>query len=45
LDADTLVLADGFSCRTQIRDLAADHAPRHTASVLAEAIRSKRDTP
>jgi Fe-S oxidoreductase len=40
LDDDTMVLADGFSCRTQIRDLAGDHPPRHTASVLADAVRS-----
>ena len=36
---DTLVLADGFSCRTQIRQLAADREPRHIAQVLAAAVR------
>ena len=38
-DPDTLVLADGFSCRTQIRQLAADREPRHIAQVLAAAVR------
>jgi Fe-S oxidoreductase len=37
----TSVIADGFSCRTQIRDLARGCVPRHTASVLAEAVRSR----
>ncbi|WP_433677873.1 FAD-binding and (Fe-S)-binding domain-containing protein [Nocardia sp. CA-119907] len=36
---ETLVLADGFSCRTQIHHLAPEIAPLHTAEVLAEAIR------
>jgi Fe-S oxidoreductase len=40
----TVVLADGFSCRTQIRDLTEDCAPRHTASLLAEAIRSRKES-
>lgn len=40
LDHDTMVLADGFSCRTQIRDLAGNTA-RHTVSVLADAVRVK----
>lgn len=35
---DTLVVADGFSCRTQIRDLTDDAAPLHAAQVLAAAI-------
>lgn len=39
-DDDTLVLADGFSCRTQIRSLAADRRPVHVAQVLAQAIRA-----
>jgi FAD/FMN-containing dehydrogenase/Fe-S oxidoreductase len=43
LSDSTMVLADGFSCRTQIRDLTDGHAPRHTASVLAEAIRSTKE--
>ncbi len=34
-DADALVLADGFSCRTQIRGLAADRRPMHIAQLLA----------
>ncbi|ORB73253.1 FAD-binding and (Fe-S)-binding domain-containing protein [Mycobacterium scrofulaceum] len=34
-DADALVLADGFSCRTQIRDLAGDRRPMHFAQALA----------
>lgn len=37
----TTVLADGFSCRTQIRDLADGCSPRHTASVFAEALRAE----
>ena len=35
-EPDTTVIADGFSCRTQITHLARDRAPRHTAEVLAE---------
>ncbi|MFC9553988.1 FAD-binding and (Fe-S)-binding domain-containing protein [Rhodococcus sp. NPDC056960] len=38
-DPTTLVLADGFSCRTQIRDLTADAAPLHAAQVLAAQVR------
>ncbi|MBF6327017.1 FAD-binding and (Fe-S)-binding domain-containing protein [Nocardia transvalensis] len=34
----TLVLADGFSCRTQIRSLAPDIEPQHLAQVLAERL-------
>ncbi|EFG75905.1 FAD linked oxidase, C-terminal domain protein [Mycobacterium parascrofulaceum ATCC BAA-614] len=34
-DADALVLADGFSCRTQIRELAGDRRPMHLAQALA----------
>jgi Fe-S oxidoreductase len=37
-DADALVLADGFSCRTQIRALATDRRPMHAAEVLAKAL-------
>ncbi|KAF0969780.1 MULTISPECIES: FAD-binding and (Fe-S)-binding domain-containing protein [Gordonia] len=36
--AETLVVADGFSCRTQIRDLEPDVSPWHTAQVLAAAL-------
>ncbi|OBG32694.1 FAD-binding and (Fe-S)-binding domain-containing protein [Mycobacterium sp. E3198] len=39
-DDDTLVLADGFSCRTQIRSLADDRRPMHVAQVLAQTIRA-----
>ncbi|WP_179469222.1 FAD-binding and (Fe-S)-binding domain-containing protein [Mycolicibacterium vinylchloridicum] len=35
-DAATTVIADGFSCRTQITHLAPDRSPRHTAEVLAD---------
>ncbi|BBZ49043.1 FAD-binding protein [Mycobacterium heidelbergense] len=35
---DALVLADGFSCRTQIRDLAGDRRPMHVAQALADAL-------
>ncbi|MFM1722097.1 FAD-binding and (Fe-S)-binding domain-containing protein [Rhodococcus sp. PAM 2766] len=38
-EPDTLVLADGFSCRTQIRDLEPGSHPRHSAEVLAAALR------
>ncbi|WP_436786189.1 FAD-binding and (Fe-S)-binding domain-containing protein [Yinghuangia sp. YIM S10712] len=34
---EAVVLADGFSCRTQITQLSA-HRPRHLAEVLAEAL-------
>jgi FAD/FMN-containing dehydrogenase/Fe-S oxidoreductase len=44
-DEDTLVLADGFSCRTQIRDLQPDAAPLHAAQVLAAAIRGTTAAP
>ncbi|WP_225726324.1 MULTISPECIES: FAD-binding and (Fe-S)-binding domain-containing protein [unclassified Nocardia] len=37
-DPETMVLADGFSCRTQIRQLTPGARPRHTAEVLADAI-------
>ncbi|NXY98530.1 4Fe-4S dicluster domain-containing protein, partial [Streptomyces sp. BR123] len=37
----TVVLADGFSCRTQIAELAGVRA-RHLAEVLAEALREQR---
>ncbi|MFF0748074.1 FAD-binding and (Fe-S)-binding domain-containing protein [Streptomyces sp. NPDC004267] len=35
---DAVVLADGFSCRTQITHAAGDRHPRHLAEVLAEAL-------
>ena len=36
---ETLVLADGFSCRTQIHELdRVGHRPRHLAEVLADAL-------
>jgi FAD/FMN-containing dehydrogenase/Fe-S oxidoreductase len=38
-DPDALVLADGFSCRTQIRELSPDHQPMHIAQVIAAALR------
>jgi Fe-S oxidoreductase len=35
---DTLVLADGFSCRTQIESARTGRTPRHLAEVLAGAL-------
>ncbi|OBF94486.1 dimethylmenaquinone methyltransferase [Mycobacterium sp. 852002-51152_SCH6134967] len=43
VDPETMVLADGFSCRTQIRDLTENCTPRHTASVLAGALRERKE--
>ncbi|MFI0718777.1 FAD-binding and (Fe-S)-binding domain-containing protein [Streptomyces sp. NPDC021224] len=37
-DGDAVVLADGFSCRTQIAQLAPGTTARHLAEVLAEAL-------
>jgi len=37
-DPDALVLADGFSCRTQIRELATGRSPLHVAQVIAAAL-------
>lgn len=37
-DRSTIVVADGFSCRTQIGHLQPDCAPRHTAEVLAATL-------
>ncbi|WP_253250189.1 FAD-binding and (Fe-S)-binding domain-containing protein [Rhodococcus sp. BUPNP1] len=34
----TLLVADGFSCRTQVRDLLPGSAPLHTAQILAAAV-------
>ena len=39
-DPEALVLADGFSCRTQIRELASDRRPMHIAQVIAAALSS-----
>ncbi|MCK0093752.1 FAD-binding oxidoreductase [Rhodococcus sp. F64268] len=36
---DTVVLADGFSCRTQIRDLEPGVRPLHAAQMLAAQVR------
>ncbi|MFC9553994.1 hypothetical protein ACFTWF_24425 [Rhodococcus sp. NPDC056960] len=41
-DPTALILADGFSCRTQIRDLQEGTAPLHTAQVLAAAVRGRQ---
>jgi FAD/FMN-containing dehydrogenase/Fe-S oxidoreductase len=40
-EPDTLVIADGFSCRTQIRELATDRRPMHIAQVIAAALSSR----
>jgi Fe-S oxidoreductase len=40
-DPDALVLADGFSCRTQIRELATDRKPMHLAQVIAAALSAR----
>ncbi|MEU8757894.1 FAD-binding and (Fe-S)-binding domain-containing protein [Streptomyces sp. NPDC048659] len=37
----TLILADGFSCRTQIAHTAPDHPARHMAEILAEALEER----
>ncbi len=48
-DADTLVVADGFSCRTQVQqsDAGAGRSPVHLAQVLAEGLAplSRRSEP
>ncbi len=38
-DPDVLVLADGFSCRTQLEQSGVGAVPRHLAEVLASALR------
>nr|WP_091673184.1 FAD-binding and (Fe-S)-binding domain-containing protein [Amycolatopsis marina] len=43
-DENTLVLADGFSCRTQIEQSGSD-APLHSAEVLAAAVRGGEPVP
>ncbi|GDY29639.1 FAD-binding and (Fe-S)-binding domain-containing protein [Gandjariella thermophila] len=40
-EEDTLVLADGFSCRTQIEHARTGRTPRHLAEVLAGAVRRR----
>jgi FAD/FMN-containing dehydrogenase/Fe-S oxidoreductase len=40
--ADTLVLADGFSCRTQIEQAGTGRTPAHLAEVLAAGLRGER---
>ncbi|CAN5662878.1 FAD-binding and (Fe-S)-binding domain-containing protein [soil metagenome] len=40
--ADTMVMADGFSCRTQIRALADGRTALHTAEVLAAGLRGEK---
>jgi FAD/FMN-containing dehydrogenase/Fe-S oxidoreductase len=42
-DPDALVLADGFSCRTQIRELAADRKPMHIAQLIAAALSTREN--
>src|SRR5699024_1401112 len=37
-EPSTLVLADGFSCRTQIRHAGSDKTPMHLAEVLANSL-------
>ena len=48
--ADTMVLADGFSCRTQIEQADTGRTPVHLAEILAagmrgEPVRPSRPTP
>jgi Fe-S oxidoreductase len=48
--ADTMVLADGFSCRTQIEQACTGRTPVHLAEILAaglrgEPVRASRPTP
>jgi FAD/FMN-containing dehydrogenase/Fe-S oxidoreductase len=39
-DPETVLIADGFSCRTQIRELTTHSQPRHTVQLLAAALRA-----
>jgi hypothetical protein len=39
--AEALILADGFSCRTQIEQAGTGRAPVHLAEVLAAGIRGQ----
>jgi Fe-S oxidoreductase len=41
-DPDTLVVADGYSCRTQIEQSDVDRTPVHLAEVLAAAVCGRR---
>ena len=43
LPGDAVVLADGFSCRTQVAELAGGRQAHHIAEVLAEAQRRERE--
>jgi len=44
-DADTVVLADGFSCRTQIHELdSGGHEGIHVAQLLERALRGTERT-
>ncbi len=40
--AETIVVADGFSCRSQIRHFCPDRRPMHLAQLLAQAARPAR---
>ena len=42
---DVLVLADGFSCRTQIEQAGTGRTPVHLAEVLAAGLRGERVRP
>ncbi|MDO8107225.1 FAD-binding and (Fe-S)-binding domain-containing protein [Isoptericola sp. b441] len=42
---DALVLADGFSCRTQVEQTDGGRQPEHLAEVLAAALRAQRGQP
>ncbi|MFJ9741439.1 FAD-binding and (Fe-S)-binding domain-containing protein [Streptomyces sp. NPDC101166] len=44
-DDSTLVLADGFSCRTQVEQAGTGRAPLHLAEVLAAALRGQDARP
>ncbi|MGP4042995.1 FAD-binding and (Fe-S)-binding domain-containing protein [Streptomyces sp. 2A115] len=44
-DDDTLVLADGFSCRTQIEQCDTGRAPLHLAEALATALHAPQAQP
>lgn len=39
-DPNTVLVADGFSCRTQVEELMPGRHPVHTAQVMAAAVRS-----
>jgi FAD/FMN-containing dehydrogenase/Fe-S oxidoreductase len=42
VDDDVLVVADGFSCRTQVEQAGVGRTPVHLAEVLAAAVRRER---